>query len=494
MQEIGSPAPMVVAGTPHSMRIGEFDFYPGAGELRRGDVACRLQPQTAALLLQFVEHAGEVLTREDLHKSLWKVDTFVGFDDGLNHAVARLREAFGDAARRPSYIETVPRRGYRLIAPVAPIPVALPEVPPVGLPDPPEPPRAHPRVLGLAAVGLAVLASVVWLLTSRGAGARTAGGVDAAAYEEYVKGNIEIERYGDLRAVERALQHYRAAAGHDARFAPAQAGIAIAYMQKMMYESEPARYLREASEAAHRAVDLDPGLADGHLAVGRLESFYKWNWVAADQAFARALPLHPSQPFARNYYSAYLTALGRYEEAVAFTRATLALAPHSLSAHTMLAQAYLAAGMAPDAADVARRALSIDPTFSPMHRFLALAYLETEPARAIEESKTILVPDEASVLAIRAAIAACAGARADALALRDKLNQLRGVRYVRPTRMAQLETCLGDSDAAFRWLEEGVRDHELDMAMVASFPLLRPLRADPRFAKILASMNFPAAR
>ncbi len=494
MREIASPATMIAAGTTQSIRIGEFDFHPGAGELRRGDVACRLQPQTVALLLQLVEHAGEVLTREDLHKSLWKVDTFVGFDDGLNHAVARLREAFGDAARSPSYIETVPRRGYRLIAPVAPIPAVLPEVPPAGLPDPPEPPRAHPRILGLAAVGLAVLASAVWLLTSRGAGARTAGGVDAAAYEEYVKGNIEIERYGDLRAVERALQHYRAATGRDSRFAPAQAGIAIAYMQKMMYESEPARYLREASEAAHRAVGLDPGLSDGHLAVGRLESFYKWNWVAADQAFARALPLHPSQPFARNYYSEYLTALGRYEESVAFTRATLALAPHSLSAHAMLAQAYLAAGKAPDAAVVARRALSIDPTFSPMHRFLALAYLETEPARAIEESKTILVPDEASVLAIRAAIAACAGARADAIALRDKLNQLRGVRYVRPTRMAQLETCLGDSDAAFRWLEEGVRDHELDMAMAASFPLLRPLRADPRFAKILASMNFPTAR
>jgi len=360
MQEIGCPATMTVAGTPQSMRIGEFDFHPDAGELRRGDVACRLQPQTVALLLQLVEHAGDVLTREDLYKSLWKVDTFVGFDDGLNHAVARLREAFGDDARRPSYIETVPRRGYRLIAPVAPLPAVLTEVPPVGLPDPPEPPRARPRMLGLVAAGLGVLASVAWLLTSLGAGPREAGGVDAAAYEEYLKGNIEIERYGDLRAVERALQHYRAAAGRDARFAPAQAGIAIAYMQKMMYESDPARYLREATEAAHRAVGLDPVLADGHLAVGRLESFYKWNWVAADQSFARALPLHPTQPFSRNYYAAYLTALGRDEEAVAFTRATLALAPHSLSAHTMLAQAYLAAGNAPDAADVARRALSLE--------------------------------------------------------------------------------------------------------------------------------------
>ena len=481
---------MTVAGTPPSIRIGEFEFRPGAGELRRGEVVCRLQPQTVALLLQFAGHAGEVLTREDLRRSLWKGDTFVEFDDGLNHAVARLREAFGDAARDPRYIETVPRRGYRLIAPVAP--AALPAVAPAGPPGPPAAPRAYPRALGLVAAGFAILALAVWLLTSGGAGARTGSGVDGEVYEEYLKGNIQIERYGDLRAVERALRHYQAAAARDDRFAAAQAGVSMAYMQKMMYESEPAKYLREASAAAHRAVALDPGLADGHLAVGRLESFYRWNWRAADQAFARALQFHPTHTFARNYYSAYLTALGRYDDAVAFTRATLALDPHSPSAHAMLAQAYLAAGKTSDAIDVARRALSIDPTFSTMRRFLALACLEAEPARAIEESKRILVPDEANVLAIRAAISACAGERAEAIALREQLNHARPEQYVRPTRMAQLEACLGDKDAAFRWLEKGVQDHELDMAMVSAFPLLKPLRDDPRFAGILRRMNLPA--
>ena len=160
----------------------------------------------------------------------------------------------------------------------------------------------------------------------------------------------------------------------------------------------------------------------------------------------------------------------------------------------MLAQAHLAAGEAPEAIDVGRRALSIDPSFSMMHRFLALAYLETDPAKAVEESKAILVPDEANILAIRAAIAACAGEHAEAVALRAQLNQVKAQHYVRPTRMAQLEACLGDRDAAFRWLEQGLRDHELDMAMIAAFPPLKPLKTDPRFATILARMNLPAAR
>ena len=84
-----------------AMRIGEFEFHPDAGELCRDNVTCRLQPQTVALLVQLVEHAGEVLSREDLRKSLWQGNTYGEFDDGLNHAVARLREAFGDAARSP---------------------------------------------------------------------------------------------------------------------------------------------------------------------------------------------------------------------------------------------------------------------------------------------------------------------------------------------------------------------------------------------------------
>ncbi len=273
------------------MRIGEFEFHPDAGELCRGDVTCRLQPQTVALLVQLVEHAGEVLSREDLRQSLWQGNTYGEFDDGLNHAVARLREAFGDAARSPHYIETIPRRGYRLIAPVARM--SPPEVPPVDLPCPADAPRSYPRMLGLAAGGFAVLASVAWLLTSAGADTPTGGRPDAEAYEEYLKGNIQVERYGDVRAVERALQHYRAAVARDERFGAAQAGVAIAYMQKMMYESDPVTYLRDASEAAHRAVALDPGLADGHLAVGRLESFYNWNWRAADQAFARGCSSTP---------------------------------------------------------------------------------------------------------------------------------------------------------------------------------------------------------
>jgi hypothetical protein len=93
------------------------------------------------------------------------------------------------------------------------------------------------------------------------------------------------------------------------------------------------------------------------------------------------------------------------------------------------------------------------------------------------------------VLALRAAVAACAGERREALALRAQLDQVMASQYVRRTRLAMIETCLGNTGAAFEWLEKGAASHELDMAQLRSLPLLGPLRGDPRFASLLEKVG-----
>jgi len=97
-------------------RIGQFELDADSGELRRDGVKTRLAEQPLQILLLLLDHPGEVVTREDLRKRLWPGDTFVDFDMGLNRAVRKLRDALGDSADQPTYIETLPRRGYRLIA------------------------------------------------------------------------------------------------------------------------------------------------------------------------------------------------------------------------------------------------------------------------------------------------------------------------------------------------------------------------------------------
>jgi cholera toxin transcriptional activator len=99
-------------------RFGVFELDLAAGELRKNGTKLRLQDQPFQVLALLLEHAGDVVTREELRQKLWPADTFVDFDHSLNTAVNKLRETLGDSASSPRYIETLARRGYRFIAPV----------------------------------------------------------------------------------------------------------------------------------------------------------------------------------------------------------------------------------------------------------------------------------------------------------------------------------------------------------------------------------------
>lgn len=101
-----------------SVRFGVFEVDLSAGELRKNGAKLRLQEQPFQLLALLLERAGDIVTRDELRQKLWAADTFVDFDHSLNTAVNKLREALGDSASNPRYIQTLARRGYRFIAPV----------------------------------------------------------------------------------------------------------------------------------------------------------------------------------------------------------------------------------------------------------------------------------------------------------------------------------------------------------------------------------------
>jgi TolB-like protein len=99
-------------------RFGAFQLDIETGELRTRDRKVRLQDQPLQIVRLLLEHAGDVVTRESLRARLWPDNTFVDFDQGLNNAVRRLRDALSDSAETPEYVETLPRLGYRFVAPV----------------------------------------------------------------------------------------------------------------------------------------------------------------------------------------------------------------------------------------------------------------------------------------------------------------------------------------------------------------------------------------
>jgi DNA-binding winged helix-turn-helix (wHTH) protein/TolB-like protein len=101
-----------------SIRFGLFEFDPSSGELRREGRGVRLQPQPARMLAALLARPGEIVSREVLQEAIWGRDTHVDFERGLNFCAAQIRTALRDSASSPRFIETIPRRGYRFIAPV----------------------------------------------------------------------------------------------------------------------------------------------------------------------------------------------------------------------------------------------------------------------------------------------------------------------------------------------------------------------------------------
>ena len=147
------------------LRFGVFELDPRAGELRRSGRRIALQPQPLAILQALIERPGEVVTREELRRRIWNNGAYVDFDRSLNKAIVKLREALGDDAESPRYIETLPRHGYRFI-PLPEAPAHVADAPAGSAP----PPASSAQSAGTrrswrwaAALGITLLALAAWL-------------------------------------------------------------------------------------------------------------------------------------------------------------------------------------------------------------------------------------------------------------------------------------------------------------------------------------------
>jgi TolB-like protein/DNA-binding winged helix-turn-helix (wHTH) protein/Tfp pilus assembly protein PilF len=136
------------------VRFGEFEFDCGTRELKKNGQTVRLEPQPAKVLSVLVRNAGEIVTRQELIREVWGAETFVDFDQGLNYAIRRIRAALEDDADAPRFLETVPKTGYRLIAPIAKLTSGDKESVD---PAPPPPARTRPKLNRVTIAGLVLV-------------------------------------------------------------------------------------------------------------------------------------------------------------------------------------------------------------------------------------------------------------------------------------------------------------------------------------------------
>jgi TolB-like protein/DNA-binding winged helix-turn-helix (wHTH) protein/Flp pilus assembly protein TadD len=164
----GSDVP-IPTPTACPLRFDAFELDIRVGELRKRGVKLRVQGQPLQVLAALLQHAGDLVTREELRAQIWPVDTFVDFDHSLHNSIARLREVLGDSAQKPRYIETLPRRGYRFIAEVEGVETKEPEQPALieGGDETPVPASANKgrtAMLSLVLLALASIGSAFWLV------------------------------------------------------------------------------------------------------------------------------------------------------------------------------------------------------------------------------------------------------------------------------------------------------------------------------------------
>ncbi len=232
-----------------------------------------------------------------------------------------------------------------------------------------------------------------------------------AAYESYLRGRYFWNRR-TADSLERAVAEYRAALQQDPNFALAHAGLADTYATQALLEfARPSETFPSARAEAERALALDPDSAEALTALGVVRGQFDRDWVAAEEAFQRALARNPRYPAAHHQYADLLKALGRFPEALAEVQAALALDPLSLAINTGLGHVLYLSRRNDEAIAQYRRTLELDPTFVLAHLWFGRPFLEEgRYDEAIAEIEQAVALSHRSTMATAVLAHACASA------------------------------------------------------------------------------------
>jgi TolB-like protein/DNA-binding winged helix-turn-helix (wHTH) protein len=628
--------------------FGAFKADLRAGELLKNGRKVRLQEQPFQILAMLLEHPGEVVTREDLRLKLWPADTFVDFDHGLNNAINRLREALGDSADSPRYIETLSRRGYRFIAPVdrgvsaaaRTSEVANSEL--VAVPEEVVPSgrltssASHPLSwLWMPVTALAVLLALLLGLNVRGwrdrlftkstpprihsiavlplenltgdpsqeyfadgmtealitdlgklgalrvisrtsvmrykgtrkslqeiarelqvdvlvegtvarSGSRvrvtanliqasperhlwaesyernlsdvlalqddvaramaigihikitpqeqarlaSARPVNPEAYEAYLKGRFFWNKFtpeGWLKGIE----YFNEAIHIDPSYALAYAGLANCHISLGSFGIVPPREaMPKGIAAAQKSLLLEESLADAHFSLASAKTLFEWDWIGAEREFKRGFELNPSYALGHNWYSLYLSALGRFEEAISEQERARDLDPLSLIINTNLSRTFFYARQYDRAIERGLTAVELDPNFALTHGWLMEAYARKGMYKEAVRERQRLVGDqnEAATLGAVFEVSGYSGIlRRDVTTIKETSKS----RYVPADILASAFAELDDKEEALRWLEKAYEERDSGVALLHVLPEYDKLRSDARFQALLSKVGLP---
>jgi DNA-binding winged helix-turn-helix (wHTH) protein/TolB-like protein/Flp pilus assembly protein TadD len=309
---------------------------------------------------------------------------------------------------------------------------------------------------------------------------------NAEAYQAYVRGRYVWSKR-TYQSLERAIEYFEQAIAIDPQYGLAYAGLADTYNSLGGLGFFPQKEVSpRAREMATKALELDDNLAEAHGSLAAAVMDYNWDWPEAEKHLKQAIALNPSYAHAHGLYSAYLSNVGRHEEAIAEAERAQTLDPASSTSVGRVGMTYYFAGQYDRALEHFRRALDLDPNDHVAHFDTGLVYQRQgkyeEALAAMRRARALGMKD---AIAVTGHIYAVSGRRREAHQVLAELDQLSKREYVPAFHRAYIYIGLGDKERAFEWLEKAYKDREWYLWLLKQEMVADPIRSDRRFQDLV---------
>jgi DNA-binding winged helix-turn-helix (wHTH) protein len=463
----------------------EFDGWTVnrmSGEISRDGRGSRLPQQPLRILIELYDHAGEIVTREQLVKALWPAG-IVDFDNGLNVAMRKLRVALDDVGDTPKYIETLPKVGYRFIG--KPGPAAEPAAAPAAAP-----PRRM-RSIALMAVTLAALGGIFWWSsTARLLPAKPKHVPSVRAQELYLEGIHERSRR-DMNTTEATKAKFEEALREDPEYAEAWAAYSFTFSGSVMRQMwTPGYAVPKARAAAQRALDLDPTLVDAHVVMAHVHLDFEKDFAAAKRELEIARELEPLTARFWHYSAILHGQLGQVEEALADMRRARELEPMTLLFPSNYSLILVNARRYDEVIELLTPIVEANPGFDLARGVLARALAATgdlEGARAQLEARKEIGALQAELALVYVKL----GRRDDALRELERIRANGREGFGTAYDEALIYTALGDLDKGCERLEGALHDTSVFINWMRLDPRMDALRGRQCFADVERKLYGP---
>jgi TolB-like protein/Tfp pilus assembly protein PilF len=316
----------------------------------------------------------------------------------------------------------------------------------------------------------------------------------AAAHDAYLRGRYCWNKRSEDNFV-KAIEYFQQAVALDPEYAAAYAGLADCYDTVGWYGAMPAaEAYRRAKTAAQRALQINEKLAEAHAALAYGMLFHEWNWPEIEKEYQRALELNPNYVTGHHWYALFLTAMGRFSEAITQMRCALELDPFSPVLNSHLGWIFYFARQNDRAVEQLQKTVEMEPQFAVGRCFLGIAYEGSKKfAAAMKELNAARELSKGHPLAIASLSHVCglAGKKAEAKRYLEMLKETSQQRHVSPYFFALAYAGMGEKEQVFTWLEKAYVDRSGWLVNMNVEPGLDRVRSDPRFAHLARRVGLP---